>query len=52
MATGCTPFDPLQTPGFTEGNAWQYTWFVPQDVPALVEAMGRDRFVSRLNEGF
>ncbi len=47
-----SPFDPFKTPGFTEGDAWQYTWFVPQDVPGLVEAMGRERFVSRLNEGF
>jgi predicted alpha-1,2-mannosidase len=47
-----TPFDPFRTGGFTEGNAWQYTWFVPQDVAGLVEAMGRDRFISRLNEGF
>jgi predicted alpha-1,2-mannosidase len=45
-----TPFDPYHTPGFTEGNAWQYTWFVPQDVPGLIEAMGRERFVTRLNE--
>lgn len=48
-----TPFDPYTTQaGFTEGNAWQYTWFVPHDVPGLVEAMGRERFISRLNEGF
>ncbi len=47
-----TPFDPYRTPGFVEGNAWQYTWFVPQDVPGLVAAMGRDRFLSRLNEAF
>jgi predicted alpha-1,2-mannosidase len=47
-----TPFDPYRTTGFVEGNAWQYTWFVPQDVPGLVNAMGRDRFVSRLNEAF
>jgi predicted alpha-1,2-mannosidase len=47
-----TPFDPYHTPGFDEGNAWEYTWFVPQDVPGLVNAMGRDRFVSRLNEAF
>jgi predicted alpha-1,2-mannosidase len=47
-----TPFDPLRSPGFTEGNAWQYTWFVPQDVPGLVEAMGRDRFIRVLNDGF
>jgi predicted alpha-1,2-mannosidase len=47
-----TPFDPYQTPGFVEGNAWQYTWFVPQDVPGLVNAMGRDRFIRRLSEAF
>jgi predicted alpha-1,2-mannosidase len=47
-----TPFDPYRTPGFVEGNAWQYTWFVPQDVPGLVTAMGRERFLSRLNEAF
>ncbi|MGO8674314.1 MAG: GH92 family glycosyl hydrolase [Limisphaerales bacterium] len=47
-----TPFDPYQTPGFVEGNAWQYTWFVPQDVPGLVQLMGRDRFISRLTEAF
>jgi len=45
------PFDPYRTRGFVEGNAWQYTWFVPQDVPGLVAAMGRDRFVRRLDEG-
>lgn len=47
-----TPFDPLRTPGFVEGNAWQYTWFVPQNVPGLIQAMGRDRFIDRLNQGF
>jgi len=47
-----TPFDPFHTPGFVEGNAWQYTWFVPQDVPGLVGLMGRERFISRLNEAF
>lgn len=47
-----TPFDPYHTPSFVEGNAWQYTWFVPQDVPGLVQAMGRERFLSRLNEAF
>jgi predicted alpha-1,2-mannosidase len=47
-----TPFDPYHTPGFVEGNAWQYTWFVPQDVPGLVQAMGRERFLSRLSEAF
>ena len=47
-----SPFDPFHTKGYVEGNAWQYTWFVPQDVPGLVKALGRDRFISRLNDGF
>jgi predicted alpha-1,2-mannosidase len=51
-----TPFRPLRTSSgatdFTEANAWQYTWFVPQDVPGLIEAMGRDRFINRLNGAF
>ncbi len=47
-----TPFDPYHTGGFAESDAWQYTWFVPQDVPGLIDAMGRDRFVNQLNEGF
>jgi predicted alpha-1,2-mannosidase len=49
-----TPFDPIRSghPDFTEGNAWQYTWFVPQDMSGLVEAMGRERFISRLNGAF
>jgi predicted alpha-1,2-mannosidase len=47
-----TPFDPFHTTGFVEGNAWQYTWFVPHNVPDLVNTMGRDRFLSRLTEAF
>ena len=47
------PFSPSQARGgFVEGTAWQYSWFVPQDVPGLISAMGRDRFIRRLNEGF
>jgi predicted alpha-1,2-mannosidase len=37
---------------YVEGNAWQLTFFVPQDVPALAEIIGKDRFVERLNWGF
>jgi small neutral amino acid transporter SnatA (MarC family) len=25
---------------YTEATAWQYTWFVPQDVPGLIALMG------------
>lgn len=45
-----TPFDPYHTPGFTEGNAFNYTWFVPHNPEGLIEKMGKERFVSRLNE--
>ncbi len=30
---------------YTEGNAWQYSWFVPQDVGGLIQAMGGDAAV-------
>ena len=38
---------------FTEGNAFQYSWHVMQDVPGLVAAMGgRDSFVRKLDSLF
>ncbi|WP_316838505.1 GH92 family glycosyl hydrolase [Pedobacter gandavensis] len=43
------PFDPFHTPGFVEGNAFNYTWFVPHDPGSLISMMGKDRFVERLN---
>ena len=39
-------------PGFVEGNAWLYTWFVPQDLPGLVGVIGKTEFNRRLEEGF
>jgi predicted alpha-1,2-mannosidase len=50
-----TPFDPkrIQFDDYTEANAWQYTFFVPQDVPGLIAKMGGDdKFVARLDEMF
>lgn len=50
-----TDFDAYQSGAnhhYVEGNAWQLTYFVPQDVPALAEAIGKDRFIERLNWGF
>lgn len=44
------PFDPYHTPGFVEGNAFNYTWFVPHNPEGLIQAMGRERFVDRLNQ--
>lgn len=37
---------------YIEGNAWQLTFFVPQDVPELISTIGKDLFNDRLNEGF
>ncbi len=39
-------------PGFMEGSAWLYTWFVPQDLPNLMKLMGKHEFNRRLEEGF
>ena len=48
-------FDPIKTGGnhqYVEGNAWQLTFFVPQDIPALAKIIGEDEFVKRLDGGF
>ena len=48
-------FDPYKSGAnhhYVEGNAWQLTFFVPQDIPALADAIGKDRFIERLNWGF
>jgi predicted alpha-1,2-mannosidase len=40
-----TPFDPTAInygSDYTEGNAWQYSWFVPQDQAALIGELGGD----------
>ena len=37
---------------FIEGNAWQYTWFVPHDVQGLVDLFDREEFNRRLAQGF
>jgi len=38
--------------GFQEGNAWQYTFYVPQNPMALISAIGRDNFNNRLDSIF
>jgi predicted alpha-1,2-mannosidase len=48
-------FDPFRSGAnhqYVEGNAWQLTFFVPQDVPALADYIGKERFVERLQWGF
>lgn len=38
---------------YCEGNAWQYTWLVPQDVEGLIKLIGGDAaFASRLDTFF
>jgi len=40
-----TPFDPTAInygSDYTEGNAWQYSWFMPQDEGGLIRALGGD----------
>ena len=48
------PFDPREvTFHFTEANAWQYTFFVPQDVNGLIDRMGgREKFARKLDQMF
>ncbi|ADB40982.1 alpha-1,2-mannosidase [Spirosoma linguale DSM 74] len=39
--------------GWEEGNAAQYTWFVPHDVQGLITLMGgREKFTAKLNSSF
>lgn len=46
-------FDPAKAwVGFQEGNAWQYTFYVPHDAEALVEMVGKDEFNQRLDSIF
>lgn len=54
-----TPLTPNGQSGFQEGNAWQYTWMVPQSLGVLVKGMGGpgatvarlDAFFSSANVG-
>jgi len=46
-------FDPMKAwDGFQEGNAYQFTWFVPHDVAGLIEKIGIDLFNERLEHTF
>jgi predicted alpha-1,2-mannosidase len=45
-------FNPLYSRGYVEGNAWQYTFFVPHDVKGLINLIGKEEFNQRLDEGF
>ena len=48
-------FDPFRSGAnqqYVEGNSWQLSYFVPQDVPGLIGIMGEKAFVERLDWGF
>ena len=46
-------FDPLAPwVGFQEGNAVQYTFYVPHDIEELIQLMGRETFNARLDSIF
>lgn len=46
-------FDPMEAwRGFQEGNAFQYTWYVPHDIPGLIELVGEELFNERLEMMF
>jgi len=49
-----TPFDAKEINNFyTEGNSWQYSFAVPQDIETLIELHGgKDSFAAKLNELF
>ncbi len=48
------PFAPNEvTFGFTEGNSWQYSFFVPHDIRRLIELHGgREKLAAKLDELF
>jgi predicted alpha-1,2-mannosidase len=50
------PFDPVSIQygsDYTEGNAWQYSWFTPQDEGGLIRALGGDaKTVAKLDAMF
>jgi predicted alpha-1,2-mannosidase len=40
-------------PGYVEGNAWHYKFFVPHDIPGLMTLMGgEEKFTAELQECF
>ncbi|MCD8313734.1 MAG: GH92 family glycosyl hydrolase, partial [Bacteroidales bacterium] len=52
-----TPFDPFSAnhrmDDYCEGNAWHYTWLVPQDVAGLQACFGsRERMIGKLDSLF
>ncbi len=51
------PLDPFKSVhrinDYTEGNAWQYTWLVPQNIQGLVDLFGsEEKFIEKLDSLF
>ncbi|MFC4653886.1 GH92 family glycosyl hydrolase [Rheinheimera marina] len=53
------PYNPEQgrnfepTPGYIEGNAWNYRFYVPHDTPGLIQLLGGDQaFLTQLDATF
>ena len=48
------PFDPREiNNNYTEGNSWQYSFFVPQDIDGMIVAYGgKGKFEAKLDEMF
>lgn len=54
-----SPFNPMEgenfepSPGFHEGNSWNYTFYVPHDVKGLCKLMGgKTKFIDKLQMVF
>lgn len=54
-----SPYDPElgrnfePAPGYIEGNAWNYRFYVPHDTPGLIEQLGgQDKFLQQLDLTF
>jgi len=39
-------------PGFTEGSPWTYLFCEMQDIPGMIDLMGKDTFAAKLDENF
>ncbi len=60
MASGSwgNNFDPIKSTkpwaaDYAEGNAWQYLWLVPQNIPGLIKLLGgKDKFIQKLDSFF
>ena len=48
-----TPFDSMKAwAGFQEGNAYQFTWYIPHDIQGLIQLIGLEEFNKRLELTF